>query len=146
MKIGRKTKKSQKFVKEGNNAAVNTNKSNWVAERNVLGNSSSMRPMSLEHLFKILPAGLVSKNNTGALRMRVTISSWRFSADLRETQKKTQARMIAKTKAAATRLAYTPRVSSFWKGILVKKESQTSGKIKTAAKEINKTNWQGSEV
>jgi len=105
MKIGTKTINSQKFVNEGNSAAVNTNKSNWVAERNFLGKISSMQPMSLEHLFNILPAGFVSKNNTGALRMRVTILSWRFSADLRKTQKKTQARMIAKAKAAATRLA-----------------------------------------
>jgi len=66
MKMGRETSASQKFANEGNNAAVNANRSDWLASRNFLGKSSLIAPMSLENLFNIRPVGFVSKNNTGA--------------------------------------------------------------------------------
>ena len=65
---GNETKQSQKFVNTGNNAAVNTNKNNWITEIKSLGKSSSIQPISFENLFNILPAGFVSKNITGAHR------------------------------------------------------------------------------
>ena len=61
---------------------------NWMAEWNTLGNNSSRQPMSSENLFRMRPAGLVSKNKTGALRTLSTILSWRRSDEVEETWKK----------------------------------------------------------
>lgn len=55
--------------------AVKTNNTNWTANRNVFGRTSSMQPMSLENRLRILPIGFESKNNTGAFRRAVTMSS-----------------------------------------------------------------------
>ena len=99
------TMESQIFVNKGSSMAVDINKKYWMADRNVLGSNSSMQPMSLEHLFNMRPAGLVSKNNTGAFSKQVTSRLCKFWDDLRETLKNMTARMMAIAKAPNTRAA-----------------------------------------
>ena len=59
-----------------------TNKICKRASKNVSGNNSSMMLISRENLFKIRPAGLVSKNRTGAFNTAVSMELWRFLEDV----------------------------------------------------------------
>jgi len=93
----------QKLTIEGIKTLEHKDKRHWIAKKNVLGKTSSKLPMSLEKRFKMRPAGLVSKNSTGACSKLETILSWRRSDDLREARKKRTAQIKGKRNAMLTR-------------------------------------------
>lgn len=66
------------------------NKESPICRQSIIaaGSNSSMAPISLENLFKILPAGFVLKNLIVALVMLVNMLSWSFVDALMQIVKK----------------------------------------------------------
>jgi len=67
--------RSQGFATDGTMTDANNSNINWIENRNLSGNSSSIQPISLENRFSIRPAGFESKNRTGACKRATTILS-----------------------------------------------------------------------
>ena len=76
-----------------------------ITSKNAGGNNSSMEPISLENLFRILPTGLVSKNLQGALRILLNMESWSLTEDFMQMEKKCMVLIMEDTMRHSTMVA-----------------------------------------
>ena len=101
---GSKINISRGFAMAGRRAAVTTTSVHWIQLIENSGSCSSILPMSLEKRFKILPVGIVSKNNRLAYNRALTILLCSCCEALSDARKKRKTRMAISTSDAATAL------------------------------------------